>query len=150
MKKRTKALKSILNNKAVLSTNDQVKLQQNFADQLKDVFHGEKNLNSALPLLSAAASKEELHAAYRSHLRETKNQLKRLLHVFELLGKKVMTKTTSLQESLHFDIASNETAGSFKEEEMEPVVFNHQPDQFDLAALKAAAGVMNMKECHGV
>ena len=150
MKKRTTALESIANSKAVLPVDVHVNLQQNFEDQLKDVFHGGKKLNNALPRLSAALSKEELCAAYHSHLQETRNQLKRLLHVFELLGKKVMSKKKDVQENADPDIPQGEAESSFNTQEMQFMVGDNQQEHFELAALKAVSGVMDMKECHGM
>ena len=150
MKRKTKALKSIVNSEAVLFGDNHVPLQQNFEDQLKDVFQGGKKLNNALPSLSTLSGKEELLAAYKSHLQETKNQVKRLLHVFELLGKKVMAKKTDLSEALHFNIAVPEADLSFNEQEMQTMLCNDEPEHVELAALKAVAGVMDMKECHGM
>ena len=61
-------------------------LQSLFLDELKDVYHAEKQLVRALPRLAKAASSPELRAAFTQHLRETEGQVQRLERVFKELG----------------------------------------------------------------
>ncbi len=57
-----------------------------FLDELKDVYHAEKQLVRALPRLAKAASSPELKNAFTSHLRETEGHVRRLEQVFQELG----------------------------------------------------------------
>jgi ferritin-like metal-binding protein YciE len=57
-----------------------------FLDELKDVYHAEKQLVRALPRLAKAASSPELKQAFTNHLRETEGQVKRLERVFKEIG----------------------------------------------------------------
>ena len=61
-------------------------LQSLFLDELKDVYHAEKQLVRALPRLAKAASSPELQKAFTNHLRETEGQIKRLERVFKEIG----------------------------------------------------------------
>ncbi len=61
-------------------------LQSLFLDELKDVYHAEKQLVRALPRLAKAASSPELKNAFTSHLRETEGHVRRLEQVFQALG----------------------------------------------------------------
>jgi ferritin-like metal-binding protein YciE len=61
-------------------------LQSLFLDELKDVYHAEKQLVRALPRLAKAASSPQLRDAFTQHLRETEGQVQRLERVFKELG----------------------------------------------------------------
>lgn len=61
-------------------------LQSLFLDELKDIYHAEKQLVKALPRLAKTASAPELKQAFTDHLRETEGQVKRLERVFQELG----------------------------------------------------------------
>jgi ferritin-like metal-binding protein YciE len=57
-----------------------------FLDELKDIYHAEKQLVKALPRMAKSASSPELRQAFTQHLRETEGQVQRLERVFEELG----------------------------------------------------------------
>ena len=57
-----------------------------FLDELKDVYHAEKQLVRALPRLAKAASDPNLKDAFTKHLKETQGQVQRLERVFRELG----------------------------------------------------------------
>jgi ferritin-like metal-binding protein YciE len=59
-----------------------------FLHQLKDTYFAENAITKALPKLAEAAQTEELRGAFAVHLEETRNQIKRLEQVFELIGEK--------------------------------------------------------------
>jgi len=65
---------------------NQETLQELFIEQLRDIYHAEKQLVKALPKLAKAAESEELGAALRNHLEETQNHVARLEQVFESVG----------------------------------------------------------------
>jgi ferritin-like metal-binding protein YciE len=72
---------------------DITNLREAFLDEIRDIYHAEKQLVKALPKLSRAASDAELRAALDDHLAETENQVNRLEQVFELVGEKPETRT---------------------------------------------------------
>ena len=63
-------------------------LRDAFVDEVRDMYHAEKQLLKALPKLAKAASSDELREALESHLEETQGQVARLEQVFELLDEK--------------------------------------------------------------
>ena len=68
-------------------------LREAFLDELRDIYHAEKQLLKALPKMAKSASDVELRAALDTHLTETENQVSRLEQVFELVGVKPETRT---------------------------------------------------------
>jgi ferritin-like metal-binding protein YciE len=72
---------------------DITNLREAFLDEIRDIYHAEKQLLKALPKLARAASDVELRAALDDHLAETENQVSRLEQVFELVGEKPETRT---------------------------------------------------------
>ena len=67
-------------------------LQELLVDEIRDLYHAEKQLVKALPKLAKAASHDDLREAFESHLEETREQVTRLEEVFEALGEKVRAK----------------------------------------------------------
>ena len=61
-------------------------LESLFLDELKDVYHAEKQLVKALPRMAKAASSPELRQAFTDHLKETQGQVQRLERIFRDLG----------------------------------------------------------------
>lgn len=68
-------------------------LHDMLVDEIRDLYHAEKQLVKALPKLAKAANSESLRDALESHLEETQEQVSRLEEVFEALGEKVKAKT---------------------------------------------------------
>ena len=68
-------------------------LREAFLDEIRDIYHAEKQLLKALPKMARSASNDELRTALENHLAETENQVSRLEQVFELVGEKPQTKT---------------------------------------------------------
>ena len=67
-------------------------LHEMLVDEIKDLYHAEKQLTKALPKLAKAATNEDLREAFEMHLEETQEQISRLEEVFESLGEKVKAK----------------------------------------------------------
>lgn len=67
-------------------------LQDALLDEIRDLYHAEKQLVKALPKMAKAASDEELRAALESHLAETKTHVTRLEEAFALLEEKPRAK----------------------------------------------------------
>lgn len=62
--------------------------------QVADLISAEEQLTEALPEMAKAASDKELQKAFQDHLKETKEQLKRLEQVRDELGMKASEKAT--------------------------------------------------------
>jgi ferritin-like metal-binding protein YciE len=75
-------------------------LEDCFHDQLRDAFSAEKQLVKALPKMVAAASSEELQAAFAAHLEETQQQVERLQEVFASLDMTARAKKCEAMEGL--------------------------------------------------
>ncbi len=71
-----------------------------FVDQLRDLYHAEKQLVRALPKMAKAASSDQLKQAFQSHLEETKGQVERLEQVFEELSARTRGKRCEAMEGL--------------------------------------------------
>jgi len=59
-----------------------------FLHGLKDLYDAEQQLVKALPDVAKHATSSELKSAFNSHLKQTKNHVKRLEQCFEILGEK--------------------------------------------------------------
>jgi ferritin-like metal-binding protein YciE len=68
-------------------------LMDALVDEVRDLYHAEKQLVKALPKMAKAATSDELRGALETHLAETENQVSRLEQVFELLEEKPRAKT---------------------------------------------------------
>jgi ferritin-like metal-binding protein YciE len=68
-------------------------LHELLVEEIKDLYHAEKQLTKALPKLAKAATNEDLRDAFESHLEETREQVTRLEEVFAVLDEKVKAKT---------------------------------------------------------
>ena len=69
-------------------------------EELKDLYHAEKQLTKALPKLAKAAQDEALRAAFTGHLKETEGQIQRLEQVFAALGVEAKAKKCEAMEGL--------------------------------------------------
>ena len=58
-----------------------------FVNTLQDVYHAEKQIETALPKMVAKASSPELREGFASHLEQTHQHVTRLEKVFEMHGK---------------------------------------------------------------
>jgi ferritin-like metal-binding protein YciE len=67
-------------------------LHEMLVDEIKDLYHAEKQLTKALPKMAKAANHEDLREAFEMHLEETHEQITRLEEVFEALGEKAKAK----------------------------------------------------------
>jgi ferritin-like metal-binding protein YciE len=60
-------------------------VQDLLVDELRDIYHAEKQLVKALPKMVKAAKSDKLRQAFEHHLEETKGQVERLETVFDKL-----------------------------------------------------------------
>ena len=119
---------------------DITNLRDAFLDEIRDIYHAEKQLLKALPKLAKAASDGELREALENHLAETENQVSRLEQVFELVGEKPETKTCAGMAGI-----IEEGADALKED-AEPAVLDamiiaaaQRAEHYEMAAYGTAA-----------
>lgn len=62
-------------------------------EEMRDLYHAERQLVRALPKLAKAATSPDLRHALESHLGETEEQVSRLEQAFETLGETARAKT---------------------------------------------------------
>ena len=79
---------------AVKSVNDLL------LDELRDIYHAEKQLVKALPKMAKKAKSDELRQAFEHHLEETKGQVERLDQVFQQLDARSSGKRCEAMEGL--------------------------------------------------
>jgi len=58
-----------------------------FMHTLQDIYYAEKQITQALPKMIGKAVDPQLKQGFQTHLAETKNQIKRLEQVFQIMGK---------------------------------------------------------------
>lgn len=58
-----------------------------FMHTLQDIYYAEKQITQALPKMIGKAADPQLKQGFQTHLAETKNQIKRLEQVFQIMGK---------------------------------------------------------------
>jgi ferritin-like metal-binding protein YciE len=71
---------------AIFSSLELTNLQDLFVEQLQDLYDAENRLVDALPKMVDAAVDKQLKAAFKDHLKETKQHVSRLETVFQQLG----------------------------------------------------------------
>ncbi|PZX53514.1 ferritin-like metal-binding protein YciE [Algoriphagus ratkowskyi] len=76
------------------------KFKKLFVDELKDIYWAEKHLVKALPKMVKGATSPKLIKAIEKHLEETKEHVKRIEDVFEILGMKATAKKCDAMEGL--------------------------------------------------
>ncbi|CAN7322988.1 ferritin-like domain-containing protein [Pararhizobium sp. LjRoot235] len=67
-------------------------LEDLFYDLLKDVYYAERKILKALPKMAKGAHDPKLKAAFEKHRDETEGQIERLQQVFEIFGKRAVSK----------------------------------------------------------
>lgn len=67
-------------------------LHELLVDEIRDLYHAEKQLTKALPRMAKAATHQALRSAFASHLEETRGQITRLEEAFAALDEKVKAK----------------------------------------------------------
>jgi ferritin-like metal-binding protein YciE len=71
-----------------------------FLNELKDVYHAEKQILKALPRMAKAASANALRDAFTKHLRETEGHVRRLEQIFKSLDQAPRGKKCKGMEGL--------------------------------------------------
>lgn len=67
-------------------------LHDAFLDELRDIYHAEKQITKALPKMVKTASDKSLAKAFADHLKETEGQVARIERAFESLGETAKAK----------------------------------------------------------
>ncbi len=62
------------------------KLKEFFVDQLEDIYWAEKKLVKTLPKMEEAATTEQLKNAFRNHLQQTQEHVRRIENVFDMIN----------------------------------------------------------------
>lgn len=75
-------------------------LRDLFLNELRDMYHAEKQLVRALPRMAKAADSDELRQAIEKHLGETKGHVERLESVFQSLGEAARGKRCQGMEGI--------------------------------------------------
>src|SRR5215213_4335110 len=75
-------------------------VQDLFVEELRDIYHAERQITKALPRMAKAASSPELKQAFELHLEQTKGQIERLDQVFEQLDLPKRAKKCEAMEGL--------------------------------------------------
>jgi len=129
-------------------------LRKLFLEELRDVYHAEKQITKALPKMAKAATAPDLKAAFVQHLAETKGQVERLERVFEAMGKPAKGKTCKAMQGLV------EEASELLEEDIEPAVLDagliaaaQRVEHYEIAAygtLKTYARLLGEEDAAGL
>ncbi len=75
-------------------------VQDLFVEELRDIYHAEKQILKALPKLAKNATHPELKQVFELHLEQTKGQIDRLEQVFEQLDVAKRGKRCEAMEGL--------------------------------------------------
>lgn len=75
-------------------------MQDLLIEELRDIYHAEKQIARSLPKLAKAVSNETLRQAMQQHVEETKGQIDRLEKVFEHLDTRTRGKRCEAMEGL--------------------------------------------------
>lgn len=75
-------------------------VQDLFVNELRDIYHAEKQILKALPKMARSAQHPELKQAFEAHLEETRGQVERLEQVFDQLDLAKRGKPCQAMEGL--------------------------------------------------
>ena len=75
-------------------------LHDAFYETLKDVYYAERQSVRALKKSAKSAEHKDLRQAFETHAEESANQVERLQHVFEIIGKPARGKTCEAMQGL--------------------------------------------------
>ncbi|PWC85711.1 hypothetical protein TSH100_14065 [Azospirillum sp. TSH100] len=75
-------------------------MQDLLIEDLRDIYHAEKQIAKALPKMAKAVSSDQLRQAFETHLEQTNGQIERLQQVFEELDTRPRGKHCDAMEGL--------------------------------------------------
>jgi ferritin-like metal-binding protein YciE len=90
--------KKVIEEKSVLLEDSM--LHEFFIEQLKDLYYAEKHIVKTLPKMAKAATSDELKAAFKTHLEDSKGHVARLEEVFGMLEMKPRAKKCEAIEGI--------------------------------------------------
>ena len=110
-------------------------LHEAFLDELRDMYHAEKQLTNALPKLAKKAKNPDLTDAFQSHLAETENHVTRLEQVFEELGETAKARTCDGMKGI-IDEANEMMSESYDDQTMDAVLIAsaQRAEHYEIAA----------------
>jgi ferritin-like metal-binding protein YciE len=110
-------------------------LHDAFLDELRDMYHAEKQLTNALPKLAKKAKSPDLTDAFQTHLAETENHVTRLEQVFEELGETAKAKTCDGMKGI-IDEANQMMGESYDDQTMDAVLIAsaQRAEHYEIAA----------------
>src|SRR3954465_11255026 len=92
-------------------------LRDQFINELRDMYHAEKQLVRALPRMAKAADSDALRQAIEKHLGETEGHVERLESVFQSLG-----ETARAKRCQGMEVIVEEGKEILQEDGQEPVI----------------------------
>ena len=110
-------------------------LHEAFLDELRDMYHAEKQLTNALPKLAKKSKNPDLTDAFQSHLAETENHVTRLEQVFEELGETAKARTCDGMKGI-IDEANQMMGESYDDQTMDAVLIAsaQRAEHYEIAA----------------
>jgi ferritin-like metal-binding protein YciE len=75
-------------------------LQDFMIEEMRDIYHAEKQITKALPKMERAATNEKLKEGFRMHLEQTRGQIERLEQAFEELDLNTRGKPCEAMQGL--------------------------------------------------
>lgn len=75
-------------------------MEELFQDELFDIYDAEQQITKALPKMAEKATDKELASGFKTHLKETEGQIKRLEKCFKLLGIEAEKETCEATKGL--------------------------------------------------
>lgn len=75
-------------------------MQDLLIEDLRDIYHAEKQITKALPKMIKAAHSDQLRQAFETHLEQTNGQIERLQQIFEELDTRPRGKHCDAMEGL--------------------------------------------------
>lgn len=119
-------------------------LKELFTEQIRDIYDAEKQLVKALPKMAEAADSPELVEALSDHLEETKQQVKRLESVFEMLGMPAKAKPCKAMKGL---LEEGNEAAEEEEGELRDLAIIAAAQRVEHYEISAYGTARTMAEC---
>lgn len=115
-------------------------LREAFVNEIKDLYHAEKQLVRALPKLSKSAANSDLREALDAHLEETEQHVSRLEEVFEHLDERVKAKACAGMAGI-VEEGSEILAEEFDDDVMDAAIIAaaQRAEHYEIAAYGTAA-----------
>ena len=115
-------------------------LRSALVNEIRDLYHAEKQLVKALPKLSKGATSPDLKEALDAHLEETEGHVDRLEKVFDALGERARAKSCAGMAGI-VEEGSNTLDEDFDDEVMDAAIIAaaQRAEHYEIAAYGTAA-----------